>query len=351
MRAGRGGAHARRASPLRVALALLGLCGLLIAWSLVRASQLQYDAHRALACRHGAHGCANLTRLSAQYAPAGKPIFTFRVCNGLTNQRLALITGLCIAKLLDRDVLLPHVTLRDTPHSPVTVPLSRLYDVAALRAALPATVLFEDPQRPLWSVTHRVERAMKPSTFYVDLAARSTLATLLGFDCTLFALDFESDEALVAHAWAVHRALRFVSAYDELAAKVLQRLRARSAFVTVLHGRFEREWREHCQRWTYGFNCMATADDMLHALRTHSRSEVLYVAQRFGESVAPYAALARAGYELVTMADVLPDVQRKPHGAGGGVELAAVDFLVADAADLFIGALVPALHAPLCRRD
>lgn len=324
----RGVAHLARR---RITIGFSGFITVLVAWVFWgNLQQLQSD--RALACRQ-----AERYFSERDTTPPHRSVMSFSVCNGLTNQRISIMTGLCIGKLLNRDIILPRVSqdYRDAVQSP----FSSLFDVKGLSRLLHPRLLLEDRAEAYRSVNIRVERAMKPPAYFEQLAQEYNTSMLLMFDCTLFALNFGNDEELLSYAWEVHKALRFAPHIHLHAAKITRYLQSRTLFVTVLHGRFEQDWIEHCATWSGGFNCMSVSRQMLRAVQDLSRSRLIYIAVSNGESLAAYSTLASNGYELVTKVLVSPELGNRPRE-----ETAAVDHLVAEAADLYIGTRLPFLH-------
>lgn len=302
-----------------------GMIITLMAWIVWQNVQLESD--HALACRQQVGRLVSEREMPPSSRPA---VMTFSVCNGLTNQRISIMTGFCIGKLLNRDILLPRIS-RDY-RDPTTAPFSSLFDVKQLHRLVHPRVLLEDRGEVYRGFKIRVERAMKPPAYYEQIALNHNATVLVRFDCTLFALDFTNDEKLLSYAWEVHKVLRFAPHIDLLATEIINHLRSRTLFITVLHGRFEQDWLDHCATWKGGFNCMSSTGEMLAAVRSLSRSRLIYVAVSHGESLAPYSLLERHGYELTTKADISPEVGHRPRE-----ESAAVDYLVGEAADLYIG--------------
>ena len=222
--------------------------------------------------------------------------FYFEVCGGLTNQKIALVQGLLLARIMGATVILPQLNTNgmQLPRNGYQesrahlVPFERFYDREATVAALgrlgvavaPRDVeehyherrllcfqkLPPDFSRPRWScppvrrVQLKVERRFRQPAWYARTAThrvelvestvrgrsvngsrpepQPAVTSLFVADCTFFSIQTANDESLRSLFWSIDRALVFATPLRERAERAVARLRALSRERGFPDGRF-----------------------------------------------------------------------------------------------------------------
>ena len=311
-------------------------------------------------------------------------VVTFRVCGGLTNQRLALLDGLMIAALLNFTAVAPQLNANGLQAGATYAePLKKLVDFgtffngpATARALRGVPELLTDD----WGAV--VERAeakgskavvhgrRRPPSFFTNLAAEGARHISIE-SCTLNLLDKRGDASLEQLFWRIDAALVPAPAITDAASRVIAALRADSlarggnGAYTALHMRVETDWVEHCKRWEDPAagrdNCFTNTDnlDRVFAIEGVPKELPVYVAlEHIGappRSAAEFAQvrglrqLADQGYALCGKIMLLAE------GELVGRErewLDAVDFAVSRAAARVVGNSVSKFSAlQLLRRQ
>ena len=317
--------------------------------------------------------------------PATLGIVTFRVCGGLTNQRLALLDGLMIAALLNFTAVAPQLNANGLQTGvSYAEPLKKLvnfsifFDGAATARALRGVPdLLTDDRRLSAMVAWAEARGSKavvygtrarPPSFFTNLAAEGARHISIE-SCAMNLLNKKGDASLEQLFWKVDAALVPAPAITDAASRVIAALRADSlarggaGAYTALHMRVETDWIEHCKRWERGggANCFTNTDnlDRVFAIEGVPKELPVYVAvEHIGappRSAAEYAQvrglrqLADQGYALCGKTMLLAE------GELVGRErewLAAVDYAVGRAAARVVGNSVSTFSAlQLLRRQ
>ena len=313
-------------------------------------------------------------------------VVTFRVCGGLTNQRLALLDGLMIAALLNFTAVAPQLNANGLQTGvSYAEPLKKLvnfsifFDGAATARALRGVPdLLTDDRRLSAMVAWAEAKGSKavvhdqalPPSFFTNLAAEGARHISIE-SCALNLLNKQGDASLEQLFWRVDAALVPAPAITDAASRVITALRADSlargggGAYTALHMRVETDWIEHCKRWenpaTGHANCFTNTDnlDRVFAIEGVPKELPVYVAvEHIGaplRSAAEFAQvrglrqLADQGYALCGKTMLLADgelVDREREW------LAAVDYAVGRAAARVVGNSVSTFSAlQLLRRQ
>ena len=252
----------------------------------------------------------------------------FEVCNGMANQRLALLYGILLAFELGRTPVLPDFILSGVQMSDAqalgdstnSVKMSYLYDVEHFITSM-ATMGIEvlDPRRaPPKDLYTRVDIG-KMEDPVEELSVHHKTENHLEVGCPLFKLHsyyFSGSNSRVM--WSVLLALKPANPYYKSVKTIIKRLRGLSHHkrYNFLHLRMENDWVEHCKRWEtipdgkIRNNCMNNTDSVEQVLLNMNVpvTEPLYLAT-FWEQVNPtlqeriLGRLASAGYKVVTSRD------------------------------------------------
>ena len=342
-------------------------------------------------------------QLTGDEPPGERPLLSFEVCGGLTNQRIALVQGLLIGKLTGRAVVLPLLNPngRQRPDSLYAedrehmVDFSTFYDRNATEAALrrlgirlatddetdaaEAIARALVPKKDRGSVRNVRGSGRRPCYY----KAASRVERHLRLDCAFMSLDLSSTNQLKRDFWAIDQALVFSPEVRALADRVVAGLRRRSvasgsdgAF-SALHLRTEADWLKHCSKWEAlptprgeapNDNCMTHTYelDRVLAIEGVSPRRPLYVAGEFvAADLGQGHALKRltrpadgsASYDLVSKDSegMAPDIfgataRGDRSFARSRDVLAAVDFAVCSAAHTFVGNSVSTFSAHLLLR-
>ena len=227
--------------------------------------------------------------LAAQTPPPPRPLatppkrsqegfLTFRVCGGLTNQRLALLDGLMIASLLNFTAVVPSLNANGLQSGASyaelgaqTASFGTFFDFAATARALKGVVRLA-PALPTGVAPIRAFKDGGANTpaHYAELVASGARHLALN-RCAFGALDKQHTPELEALLWRIDAALVFAPSIAAAAERVVAGLRRASrrrgggGGFTALHLRCESDWVEHCARWEDGVtrtNCMTNTDQL-----------------------------------------------------------------------------------------
>ena len=260
-------------------------------------------------------------------------------CGGFTHQRMSLVQGVLIARLMGRTVVFPHklsanarlrIHNRSRPvrkQSPaqgagwsqgpaVRVPFEAFYNYNQTAAALRkhGIRVASDEERQLVhnnasSPAVNVRGQAHPASFFRELMPREQIVRV---GCTfggLGALEGYTEREF----WAIDRALIIADAIMERAQKVVKRLGSQSKAAgglgryNALHARVDDEWAVYCRQWEsagYGDNCLTNTDSLHNTLiiEGFSRSLPIYLAGELRPSADTVGTLAslRTQYGIYT---------------------------------------------------
>ena len=265
-------------------------------------------------------------RQQQQGAPEAERYLSFELCGGTTNQRLALLDGLLIAKATGRFAILPNVLLNGTqdardgyamPRGAETTGFGEFFDSQATRRNLQPLVStktqtkFDKIKQELG--TPRKVEAYKKWRRLEEYRALSADAWLQ-LDCAYAAVDRVDRAEEHETFWALEHALVPSQPISASAETIVELLQARSLEMggdgdfTALHLRVEPDWVEHCAVWEEtrppeGRNCNTNTEK----LRT------VFQIERVPRKRPIYIASELAHEELFRR----PGVQNLQHEAGG----------------------------------
>lgn len=285
--------------------------------------------------------------------PQTNQTLSFALCNGFTNQRLAFVYGLIIAKETGRRVVWPRFLLsgiQDNASSVYAgqgngVDFAHFYDKNAfLSFARRNGIDFVD--EPEFSPSSR----KRPDNR--DIAALFTRRKYesvkhIELDCPLFQL---SADHMSKHAAFFKECVSFLRPNKRFNALVLgaRRQKLRHPY-NFLHLRIEQDWIKHCGTWKIGdpsdncfSNTLAISEHLV--LKGYENSVPLYVGLDWQAVFVPLARLVigqikQAGYNVVLHEDVF---------TGRGLhreELAMLEYDLALASKKFIGNSVSTFSA------
>lgn len=308
---------------------------------------------------------------------ASTPTLRFSVCNGFTNQRLAILYGIVLAVKTNRVAVLPDlmddgIQFTDTDVTPTandTQSFSDFYDVAHFTSSLQAAgipLLLQSDSPPAPSYIQVSMKQLGQDPVKALTASRFSAVPHIALDCPLFKMQLSGfspeDEKLL---WQVLQAFAPSRANEQLVRKAMDAIsrvpapRQAVAVATsdgsahqisdgqnhmgkynMLHLRFERDWQEHCKRWGSNTilgrdNCMNNTEEIDQTLLLFNipRDVPLYVGS-YWKGTDPELAdkilgrVRAAGYRIVQLEDILPSVAALPRE-----KLAMLDFGIAMGAD------------------
>jgi hypothetical protein len=285
---------------------------------------------------------------SVQQVGGQSRILRFSVCNGYTNQRLALIYGFLVAHLSERDVILPRLIRDGTQMSTEIVTASEgnfanfgtFYDVSHLKTTLENFItVVPDP-----NIDHD-----QYTPLHNPMDAISSNARAVDIGCPMFRLP---SDVLAKHADVVWRILESLQPSRVLRTLVKKITDGLSRPFTFLHLRSERDWKQHCKKWTFqsrlNNNCYNNTVIIGNILRGMGvpQNETVYVATSLRDSTADtniaLSNLKRKGYRI-KLQSASRLLSREL--------MAAVNYYVAMVADHFVGNSVSTRTAGVQRID
>ena len=279
---------------------------------------------------------------------------SFETCEGLTNQRIAILQGLLLGYLMNRQVILPKLYSSYNTSEADILPFSAIYDVNHLRLGLRGVInVTEDFHYSPRGNIYKAKNIYKTPSFWASrkLAAVSNL----DLGCTFNALKVDREE-LVSLLWTIDSMLIYNANITKDADAIIRSLNSSGQGYTALHFRVEDDWVEHCKKWknmgdgSILDNCMTNTKmiDNVFKLERIPTDRPLYIAGAYmKEFLWNYHALEKLmqRYKVVTKEDVLhhraflSDIQsqREMH--------AAIDFAVCLQSELFVGNSVSTFSA------
>ncbi len=244
---------------------------------------------------------------------------SFDACSGMANQRLSILYGVLFAVELGRTVVLPKVTIPDSPlgaqapsaaaapaaSSPPPaaaaaaaasatkgrlVPFSQLYDAPHFIDELAAVGVDVLPEEELNRIAQTEVNLANLEDSLLDLHTKYGSISNLHISCPLFRLRRTSfRDSTLNVVWRTLAAIRPRREYGRLVEQLAGRLRAagKARGFNVLHLRMETDWLQHCQKVKAaqdgkaaaadaGDNCMAHTDDVDKVSSTLSAAAPLF---------------------------------------------------------------------------
>ena len=244
----------------------------------------------------------------SELRPCGsRALITFSVCGGLVNQRLAIVDGLMIGRMLDATVVLPSLNLngRQTGAAyeeteSTLAPFTTFFDGAATQEALSPyvrVVMHEGAQAFANISTDVVQGRNQGPGWYEKLLHQRQWQSSVGpprlrFGCTLMSLDKRNSRAAEKLFWSIDAALVPAAEILRRAQETRARLQASANMLgggghfTALHLRVEADWVEHCKRWESSTadpprdNCFSNTDNLhrVFSIESIDRRHPIYVA-------------------------------------------------------------------------
>lgn len=301
---------------------------------------------------------------------AGRRTLSFAVCNGMPNQRLALVYGVLMALELGRVPVLPSLLSSVTrlqgeeeaePASPQETPMSQLYDTQHLILALGGLgieVLEHSAMESIQSTYASIDHVKDPVQ---ELFTRAHAVDHLVVGCPLFKLgSYYFSPTNTRIMWALLTALtpsRDVARSAKGLRKYLSGISGMpgGGVYNFLHLRLEKDWVEHCSFWEAqgtkekpNNNCMNNTDTVQEVLLSLDipTTDPLFVSCDWGNvdldvSQAILLKLADAGYRVVTSQDMQPFFGQNRE------QNTLIEFEVARGAAKFVGNSVSTFSALL----
>lgn len=205
------------------------------------------------------------------------------VCNGFTNQLLALMDGMIMAHVLGVKMILPDLysnydlpkpdllfselfdqqaLIRDMSHFVELVPPTLVHGTNSTLPTEWMDIPLGDIERKMFTPEQLLnmvqERVSDPSILSSDTPIVYTTE-----GCSIFSMDVKDHPDLWKKRWEIYETIRLRPGLMTYIDKVIQELG--TSFVG-LHLRLENDWMEHCKTWE-GNNCDITST---HTLDGHS---------------------------------------------------------------------------------
>lgn len=248
---------------------------------------------------------------------------SFRVCNGLSNQRLSIAYAAVLAESLSAHLILPKVQLNGIEHMQgrrTSVPFAKLFDedvfISTLRKSLRINVSTSPVNR---TVVGKTLDCVNERTLSSCLARLDKHVTLLSFGCL-----FQSGMWNVGHLnnklnvfnsalSALQPAERLRKVANDLVGSI--KLTTRRERYTFLHLRVEEDWLHHCFIWQggkYEADCVGNVHDIGRIMHTKgiSKTAGVYIAfdevyANAGKMQAFFEGMKMYGYRVFTRKDIM----------------------------------------------
>lgn len=284
---------------------------------------------------------------------------TFQVCEGLTNQRIALIQGFLIAHITNRSVAPPKL-LSSFDSQEAKLPFREVYDVGYLRKELKGIVSIVSPKSELGLglvsnkstesqslLSHNMEYLPH---IWIELSSRLANDTVMTLGCTFNAINTRGQLNEMKLLWKIDKALKLNKEISKQVTKIVEFLKPS---YTALHYRAEEDWFKHCKVWEgngYGHNCLANSDLLpnVFLLEGVPTSHPVYIAggysNKFIEDHPVFQNISQK-YRIISKDDILSDLDVQKNLGANRELLAAIDYAVCSKAGLFIGNSVSTFSA------
>jgi len=298
-----------------------------------------------------------------------EPTFRFQVCEGLTNQRIAITQGIAIGILTGLTTVLPsmHTSFRSDVGD--NVPFSDYYDEEFLLRSLSLQRFTNHPAPQLEplnaagvsnTVLVRANNNVIARTYWEALGRKARKAGLsVELDCAFNSLDTKAtDLELISLLWKIDNALRPSAAIEKEIESITRLLDPTGqGLYSALHVRIEQDWVDHCKLWEDvnssppRDNCMVNTHVLDIALRTNKVSETipLYLAGGytwdFVQSASIFSGLAKH-YKVLMKDSLIKDGHLTVNDANREW-FAMIDFEICKRSKMFIGNSVSTFSALL----
>jgi len=187
------------------------------------------------------------------------------------------------------------------------------------------------------------------------------------FDCAFFGLDLTPrgtsqdiqkfapsrpsfpETTLVNNFWFIHtQALQFNAALVSKAQHIIKKLKSKGRYV-ALHLRVEEDWVTHCRHWP-GNNCMTHTDDLSEVLKEKGipfGTPVYLATGLTHKEMLKHVSVQRlaANYKIFTKDTLLHFTSKELDFSKERETLAAIDWIVCDESDTFVGNSVSTFSA------
>jgi len=186
------------------------------------------------------------------------------------------------------------------------------------------------------------------------------------FDCAFFGLDLTPsghheaklfapsrpsfpETTLVNNFWFIHtQALQFNAALVSKAQHIIKKLKSKGRYV-ALHLRVEEDWVAHCRMWP-GDNCMTHTDDLSEVLKAKGipfGTSVYLATGLTHKEMLKHVSVQRlaANYKIFTKDTLLHFTSKELDFSKEREILAAIDWIVCDESDTFVGNSVSTFSA------
>lgn len=312
--------------------------------------------------------------------PTRVPTISFKVCEGLTNQRIAIMQGLAIAVLANLPVVLPNMQSSFDDTLSKQKRLSDFFDETFLEQSLSSLRVHHGPRQTAGNPTPaknalRQSRAgasyteentivvethnkVRPRQFWEAVGIHSRLRNFsVELGCTFNSIAvFPDDSEVVGLLWAVDNALRPNAAIQGEVDALQMALGASGAGVyTALHVRIEDDWVAHCRTWT-DFNagrdnCMVNTEMLLNTFIANDVPETMpvYLAGGFTWDFVQKSPIfdgLKKRYKIVMKDSLIADGHLQVNAANREW-YAMIDYEICKRAATFVGNSVSTFSAVL----
>ena len=313
-------------------------------------------------------------------------LLNFTVCGGLANQRVALVSGFWIAEFFNVVAVLPNLFLNGTQDASNSYSqkgdhtlFSEIYRTDTLKT----NFVYQQDVKELISGTAKediliidislpVLKWLRHKAAYGQRLLRNHIkehgkgetvpfVVLTISECPFGMITF-STQTEVEKFWEKDKELQSSNEIQEIAQALRMKLEQQGSY-TCLHPRLERDWELHCAKWSkYGWNCSRNKEHLANTLTLEniSRSDTLYIASE--DSVADLFVkhsdiikdLIHRHKKITTKQNLLRSVSHYSLNATSSVfsreGMAAVDFILCDGSNTFVGNSVSTFSALLLGR-
>ena len=284
---------------------------------------------------------------------------SFEVCEGLSNQRIAIIQGILIGYVSRRPVILPELYSSYIVSEGKKLAFGAVYNVSHLKDSLAGLINFWDYDTKWRGKTLNFPAKNEQLTALQWLSitnGTATVETAIKLSCTFNSI--KVDRKLDSILWKIDRSVVLQNELGEKADKIKKTM---PDGFTALHYRAEQDWIDHCVKWesipdgVIRNNCASNTDAIASVFATErvSTDRPVYLAGGHPPSFIKTSALRNLEekYSIVTKSSVI-DMDKDFDGINSEVNLlsnremfAAIDFAVCIEADLFIGNSVSTFSA------
>lgn len=292
-------------------------------------------------------------KVSSGFAP-----LSFEVCEGLSNQRIAIIHGMIIAYISKRPVILPELYSSFNVSMGKKIAFDDMYNVSHLRNSLAGDIVFWDENTVWEGKVEKFETKNAHLTKYQWLSRTNKTVspdTALKLSCTFNSISI--DDQLTKVLWNIDRSIVL---QNELQGMVDKIKKAMPDGFTALHYRAEQDWLDHCKKWenirdgVIRNNCIANTGSIatVLALEKVSTLRPIYLAGGYTPAFISKSPLKylKQNYNIITKSSFITfddtgDTNLEQNLIANREMFAAIDYAVCAQADLFIGNSVSTFSA------